>query len=135
MSTGDILIVAKNTSNRANSFSDSKNSLMHYKRYKKFDTFFFDKALVSRTFFVEGQGYFSGNNINYIGVGIYAARYNYSQNSLYSTVIGWNTVQALNLWGNRKNIVGEFTRNMNEITPGGAWANWGWHYYRDNNAH
>jgi hypothetical protein len=123
LSKADILTVADYTVARANVQKLSKLDVVHYLEFATFDTIFYNTYLVSKQFYVEGIGVFTGGEINYLGIGIFAALYNYSKYTLAALNVGWNSSQILTFQG--------WSHNVRQIKFGSAWSNFGHRYYNN----
>ena len=98
----------------------------YQEQFKQFDTILRDERLRSRTF-VTGGREFLGREINYLGIGILAARYQHSEAYTSALVYGWNTLQyAANPRHGLYNLI--------QAGRGDYWARSGMNFYnsRDN---
>ncbi|MDP5211199.1 hypothetical protein [Microbulbifer sp. 2205BS26-8] len=102
--------------------ADGINPLNFTKLSKNFtveaDTFLYGYA--SQEFHVENVGSFKGGEINYIGVGVFAGRYGFSEATLNTLVGAWNVNDVL---------AGKGSYNLYQAQTGGLWSRFGRDYY------
>ncbi len=84
------------------------------------DTVLYQSELTSRTFDVDGVGFGLGGEINYVGVGMMAAHYGFSRESIVPMTWGWNLYQY---------SAGEGQHNLFQSVGAVPWANRGFDYY------
>jgi hypothetical protein len=96
------------------------------------DTFILDERLTDNYFVVEGFGVVKGADLNYISVGMMAARYGQPLASVPLQNVMWNGRSAL-----RSLFRGNFSRGRYEVEQmvrGSAafWQGYGYEYYKQN---
>lgn len=88
-------------------------SVEYKTQFEYFDTFLYKSNFVKRNFNYNGKTY-TGGEVNYLGVGVLAGRYNHSSFMLAHMVAAWNIDQYFDNKG---------SYNLRQISSGFAWAN------------
>lgn len=86
-----------------------------YEQFKYADTFLYNPSLVGRQFDFGGKIY-HGGDINYIGVGVYSAKYGIPSFINKTMATQWNLGQL---------IGGQGIHNWHQIGPAMTWSEYG----------
>ncbi|WP_020414682.1 hypothetical protein [Microbulbifer variabilis] len=114
----DIITIAEYMSIKADEINPLNISEFSENFISKADTFLYGYA--NQEFYVDNIGVFKGGEINYIGVGVFAGRYGFSEATLNTLVGAWNVNDVL---------AGKGSYNLYQAQAGGLWSRFGRDYY------
>ncbi|AWF81645.1 hypothetical protein BTJ40_12865 [Microbulbifer sp. A4B17] len=114
----DIITIAEYMSIEADGVNPLNISEFSENFISKADTFLYGYA--NQEFYVDNIGVFKGGEINYIGVGVFAGRYGFSEATLNTLVGAWNVNDVL---------AGKGSYNLYQAQTGGLWSRFGRDYY------